>query len=126
MTRRGFFRLLGLAALTPAVVPNKLAEVKHWWVPVEQWIQEFDYGTVLGVGRSYRNLLTGETVRNAVRCRWHATRDLIPGDHDRWYRWATAQSNRLLDAWAAELPAWRRPVAQGRGHFVLEGREMST
>mgnify|MGYP001576057715 CR=1 FL=1 len=59
MTRRGFFRLLSLAAVTaPAtatLVPEKLSRVRSWLAPFGQWAMprvsrwriEFDYGRVL-------------------------------------------------------------------------------
>ena len=125
MTRRGFFRLLGLAAVTaPAtatLVPEKLSGIRAWWVPVEQWVKEFDWGMKLGVARAYRNVLTGERVRNAVRMRLtpHMCAD------GSCYACAVTEGARHLDRWAADLPAWRPPARPGHGHFddVLEGHE---
>lgn len=109
MTRRGFFRLLALAALTApataALVPDKLSGVRQWWVPVERWVKQFDFGTRLGVAQAYRNVLTGERVRNAVLV-------LLPSRAG-----AVKEAARYLDRWAADLPAWRSPVRSGRGHF---------
>ena len=118
MTRRGFFRLLGLAAVTaPAtatLVPEKLASVRSWWVPVEQWVKEFEWGTQFGVARSYRNVLSGEYVRNAVR--------VMGSLRARAAHAQIASAEHLLDAWAIDLPVWPPP---GYGHFddVLEGHE---
>mgnify|MGYP001610698283 FL=1 len=112
-------RALGLAAVTApataALVPEKLANVRSWWVPVGQWVKEFDYGRVLGVARAYRNVLTGERVRHAVR--------MAGIRHP--YGEEVRRGISRLDQWAADLPPWRRPATPGRGHFddVLEGRE---
>ena len=124
MTRRWFFRLLGLAAVTAPVtgtlVPERLAAVRHWWVPTERWVKEFNWGTSFGVCGAFRNVLTGEQVRNAVRVLIHADGAAATA--------ARAEAVTLLHAWADDLPAWRVPVQPGHGHFddVLEGREPMT
>ena len=70
MNRRGFFRTLGLVAVTPSVVPmvaEKCASVTKWWIPTVWIEQTFNYGTAAGYCLEAKNALTGEIARNAVR-----------------------------------------------------------
>ncbi len=125
MTRRAFFRTLGLAVVTaPAtatLVPEKLAAVSRWWVPVESWVKEFDCGRFLGICVSFRNVLSGAIVRSAVRM--PLSRDVF--GNVRKMSVVIERAKGRLFAWAHELPAWRLPVRPGHGHFddVLEARE---
>ena len=123
MTRRGFFCLLGLAAVTaPAtatLLPEKLATVGAWWSPVGWYEKLFDRGFAYGIAGSFRNRLTGETIRNAVRM------PLPGGPTPNTVNAAQRRGESWLMEWAADLPAWRLPVRPGHGHFddVLEGHE---
>ena len=123
MTRRGFFRLLGLAAVTaPAtvtLVPEKLAAIPHWWSPIGWYEQLFDDGRSYGIAGSFRNVLTGEKIRNAVRI------PLATGSTPWAVNAAQVRGEAWVQAWAADLPAWRRPARPGQGHYddVLEGHE---
>ncbi len=127
VTRRRFFRLIGLATVTApataALVPEKLASVRQWWAPTGWWSKEFDFGRYIGVAGAFTNALTGEVVRHGVRM------DLVQPPAGVTFTQALseteARGKSFLVAWSKTLPSWRRPLRRGHGHFddVLEGRE---